>query len=376
MLEHWLRLNYLRGFSLSQKRLLVKRLGSPKAVINSPVKQLCSLLDSSGFNMKQSNPSGMVVSGAVNLAVQKDLELLENRGASFIPFTDPAYPPLLNQIHSAPLGLFFQGDLNLLDHPKIAIVGSRRATRSGKQTAYRFAQDIANSGITVTSGLALGIDSYAHRGALHSAGNTIGVIATGIDRVYPAGNKKLHLQIAETGLLLSEFMPGTPPKRSNFPQRNRIISGLCLGTIVVEAGIRSGSLITARLAADQGREVFAVPGPIHAPGSRGCHYLLRQGAALIESVEDVLDELRWGGARPPISDPSRDPDVDGLGPDEQRIFALIEHSPCPIDQLISLSGLTTEQVSSILVRLELQGLVSESIGGYQKLPGAPAPKNT
>jgi DNA processing protein len=308
--------------------------------------------------------------------VEKDLLTLDNYSAGFIPFTDRAYPALLNHIDSAPLGLFYRGDTELLGSPQIAIVGSRKASRGGMETAYSFAQRIAHSGFTVTSGIAIGIDASAHRGALEATGKTIGVIATGIDQLYPYSNKNLYQEILESGLIISEYLPGTPPRRAHFPQRNRIISGLSYATLVVEAGTRSGSLITARTAADQGREVFAIPGSIHAPGSRGCHYLIRQGAALVESVDDILDELSWGGNRALVSAPPADPEAVCLDPEQSRIFALIEHSPCPIDQLISLSGLTTEQVSSILITLELQGLVSESIGGYQRIPGVPASNNT
>lgn len=376
MLEYWLRLNYLRRYSLPQKRALIDRLGSPEAILNSPTDQLDSLLTSLGISAYGARRSNIVSSHAIDLAVEKDLLTLDNYNAGFIPFTDRAYPLLLNHIDSAPLGLFYRGDIKLLSSPQIAIVGSRKASRGGMETARCFAKSIAQSGFTVTSGIAMGIDAGAHRGALEATGKTIAVIATGIDQIYPYANKNLYQQILESGLLISEYLPGTPPRRTNFPQRNRIISGLSYGTLVIEAGMRSGSLITARIAADQGREVFAIPGSIHAAGSRGCHYLIRQGAALVESVDDILDELSWGGSRTLPSAPPADPDAVCLDPELSRIFALIEHSPCPIDQLISLSGLTTEQVSSILIRLELQGLVSESIGGYQRIPGVTASNNT
>ena len=310
------------------------------------------------------------------MAVAKDLHQLSQCGAGYIPFNDESFPVLLNQIDSPPLGLFFVGDKALLNSPQISIVGSRRASRSGMQTAQRLSADLANSGYTVTSGAASGIDTGAHMGALGAEGNTIAVTATGIDRYYPAANKSLLRQISTFGLVITEYPPGTPPRRNNFPQRNRIISGLSLGTLVVEAGIRSGSLITARLAVEQGREVFAVPGSIYATGSRGCHHLLRQGAALVETIEDVVAELNWGIAQPNRSLPEIDAGALDLDADQQKIFDLIEHSPSPIDQIISLSGLTAEQVSSILMRLELQGLVSETAGGYQKLPGAHTPTNT
>ncbi|MGI9317268.1 MAG: DNA-processing protein DprA, partial [bacterium] len=361
------------GFSLTQKRVLIDQLGSPEVILNTPANQHYSLLGSLGASVGRSRNNGRKSREAVDLAVKKDLHALAHCGAGFIPFTDTAYPALLNHIDCAPLGLFFRGDTTLLASPQVAVVGSRQASRGGMETAYQFAHGLAQAGLTITSGIAHGIDTHAHRGALDTRGNTIAVIATGIDQVYPAANRALHQQVVESGLVVTEYAPGTPPRRANFPRRNRIISGLSLGTLVVEAGLRSGSLITARLAAEQGREVLAIPGSIHAPGSRGCHHLLRQGAALVECVEDVLFELSWGCTSSAAAPHVAVSGVDCLDPDHRRIYDLIEYSPCPIDQLISLSGLTTEQVSSILTRLEMQGLVSESIGGYQKLPGAPAP---
>ena len=376
MLESWLRLHYLRGFSLRQKRLLVNHLGSPYNVVNTPPARLCSLLSATGLVSKGQKSGNFGHLSAVDLVVEKDLHRLTQCGAGYLPYTDRGFPALLNQIDPPPLGLFYLGNKNLLNSPQISVVGSRRASRSGMQTAQMFAGDLARWGFTVTSGAASGIDTHAHRGALETDGDTIAVTATGIDQFYPAVNKSLIQQISSSGLVVTEYPPGTPPRRSNFPQRNRIISGLSLGTLVVEAGIRSGSLITARLAAEQGREVFAVPGPIHTASSKGCHYLLRQGAALAETIEDIVAELNWGIFPPGPPPPKNDAEPASLDPDQQKIFDLIEYSPSPIDQIISLSGLTAEQVSSILVRLELQGLVSETAGGYQKLPGAHAPVNT
>lgn len=372
MLESWLRLIYLSGISLEQKRLLVKRLGSPGSIFKTSSKQLGLLLESEATGSPYDKSRIQSLPDAVHLAVEQDIQQLEHYGAGFVSFTDPAYPQLLNHIDSAPLGLFCLGDPDLLSTQQIAIVGSRHATRSGIETAWDFAAKISSAGFTITSGMAKGIDTSAHRGSLDNAGSTIAVLATGIDRIYPAANKVLHQQISNNGLIVTEHPPGTPPRKHHFPQRNRIISGLSLGTLVVEAGLRSGSLITARLAAEQGRDVFAIPGSIHSAGSRGCHYLLRQGATLVESVDDIFMELNWGGSKLPLVTSALESSVKVLDPDHQLIFDLIEFTPCSIDKLISLSGLTAEQVSSILIRLELQGLVSETAGGYQKLPGAAA----
>jgi DNA processing protein len=228
------------------------------------------------------------------------------------------------------------------------------------------AANLATAGLTVTSGLARGVDASAHRGSLDAGGGTIAVMATGIDIVYPRCNRKLHDYIAGHGLVVSEFPPGVPPRRQHFPQRNRIISGLALGTLVVEAGLRSGSLITARLAGEQGREVFAVPGSIHVPTSRGCHHLIRQGAKLVESIEDVVTEIGHFFSPAATLENSVNLPPGGLN---ERVYCLIDYAPVTIDQLIDRSGLTADQVCSILVNLELEGLIALGAGGYQRLPG-------
>ncbi len=368
MTENWLRLIYKKGISLNQKRFLVEKLGSPEAVLRSSASDIRVILREAPFTQRIREIVA-TDSPAVGLAVERDLFRLSEQKAGFIPFNHPDYPPQLNHIDLAPLGLFYIGDRKLLATPQIAIVGSRLGSRSGNQIARQFASDLSAVGITITSGLASGIDSSAHRGALDVKEKTIAVMATGIDQVYPYKNRRLHQEITLQGLVVTEYPPGIAPRKSHFPQRNRIISGLSLGTLVVEAGVQSGSLITARLASEQGREVFAIPGSIHASGSRGCHYLIRQGAALVETVDDILIELgltRNVRQTTEVSPPIRS----AIDPELNQLYELIDYSPCPIEQLISLSGLTADQVSSILIRLELQGLVSESIGGYQRLPQA------
>ncbi|MGH8401460.1 MAG: DNA-processing protein DprA, partial [Gammaproteobacteria bacterium] len=224
-------------------------------------------------------------------SVDQDQRWLETADANILPFTDAAFPALLRGIPAAPMLLFLRGDISLLDTPQLAMVGSRNPSTDGRRNAEGFAAYLAGCGLTITSGMALGIDAASHRGALKANGTTIAVWGTGLDKPYPPRHRELAEEIAAKGLLVSEFPPGTLPIPTNFPRRNRIISGLAIGTLVVEAATASGSLITARLAAEQGREVFAIPGSIHNPMARGCHQLIRQGAKLVESAGDILEEL-------------------------------------------------------------------------------------
>ncbi|WP_123399275.1 DNA-processing protein DprA [Inmirania thermothiophila] len=281
-------------------------------------------------------------------------------------FGETAYPPLLAAIPDPPPALWLHGEATLLAAPQIAIVGSRNPTPGGRENAAAFARALVGAGLAVTSGLALGIDGAAHRGALAAGGATVAVCGTGLDRVYPASHRELAREIARRGLLVSEFPPGTPPRPHHFPRRNRIIAGLALGTLVVEAAARSGSLITARLAAEQGREVFAVPGSIHNPLARGCHALIRQGAKLVEEAADILEELGplWAAAaapQPPAADRPGTPT--GRDPAYARLLAALADGPAGIDLLVERTGLTPEEVSSMLLVLELEGQVSSAPGG-------------
>lgn len=363
MLKDWLKLHYLKSVSLAQKKALVNFFGSPSAVFVADRRRLntAGILSEKGIN---------AVLAANDNLLQNDLELLASIGSQFIGFNDPSFSTLLNEIPSAPLGLFVKGNINLLNQPQIAIVGSRNPSPSGKKTTQTFAAELTSLGFTITSGMAAGIDRYAHSGSLSVNNATIAVMGTGIDRIYPAAHRDLYQEIAEKGLLVTEFAPGTPPHRAHFPQRNRIISGLSLGTLVAEAGIRSGSLITARLAAEQGREVFAIPGSIYQPTSHGCHHLIHLGAKLVESVQDITDELgHFFDQPPPVSQIKRESrQHHSKHPTEHLLYNLIDYAPITIDQIIALSGLTTEQVSSILIELELRGLITEQNGGYQRLP--------
>ena len=299
--------------------------------------------------------------------VEKTLAWAES-AANFhiIVRNSPQYPELLNQVSDAPSLLFAIGRIELLHSPQIAMVGSRNCTPGGAQTAHEFAAYLEQAGLTVTSGLALGIDSHAHKGALQGSGNTIAVTGTGIDRVYPSRNKQLAHEIAEKALIISEFPLGTSPVAANFPRRNRIISGLSLGTLVVEATRNSGSLITARLSLEQGREVFAIPGSIHNPQAKGCHQLIRDGAKLVDQASDIIDDIGslLGFVAEHTTDQSPAVKDQQLGPEYLQLLDTMGYDPVSIDTLVARSGLTIEQLSSMLLILELNDQIQPATGGY------------
>ncbi len=296
--------------------------------------------------------------------IQDDLAWLNDPAHHLVTLHDPRYPSLLATLPDPPPLLFVAGDPDLLARPQLAVVGSRNPTEGGRRTALEFARFLASAGLTITSGMASGIDAAAHRGALEG-GNTVAVLGTGPDRVYPAGNQELAHRIRAQGALVTEFPPGTRVRKENFPRRNRIISGLSLGTLVVEAAAQSGSLITARLAAEQGREVFAIPGSIHNPLARGCHALLRQGAKLVETANDVIEELgpllgSLQAPAPALGDSAAAPSLD---PDYLRLLDCLGHDPVSADALMQCSGFSVDVVSSMLLMLELEGLVVSLPGG-------------
>jgi DNA processing protein len=299
--------------------------------------------------------------------IDADLAWLAMPGHHLVTLADPAYPPLLREAADAPPLLFVLGDPELLSQPQLAIVGSRNPTPGGRQTAREFAQHLASAGLTITSGLAEGIDAAAHEGALASGGpgGTVAVLGTGPDRVYPAKHRDLAHRIAASGALASEFPPGVAAQREHFPRRNRIISGLSLGTLVVEAALHSGSLITARQAMEQGREVFAIPGSIHNPLARGCHALLRQGAKLVETAQDILEEL---GSLLSVALTAL-PHVGGaeaagtLDAEHRQLLAAMAYDPMAVDDLVAVTGLRAEAIASMLLLLELEGHVSSVAGG-------------
>ncbi|MFC7300614.1 DNA-processing protein DprA [Cognatiluteimonas weifangensis] len=293
---------------------------------------------------------------------------------------DPDYPALLRRTASPPLALFVAGDPAVLWHPAVAVVGSRSPSAGGRDNAGDFARALAAAGLAVTSGLATGIDTAAHEGALAAGGLTVAVLGTGPDVPYPRANAGLHARIAAAGAVVSEHAPGTRARPEHFPSRNRILAGLALGTLVIEAAQRSGALITARLAADAGREVFAVPGSIHNPLARGCHRLIRDGAGLVESAQEVVaaiapvaaalaDALRSRLATPTSPATTTAGSVPGVlreDPDSQRLWQALGHDPTGMDRLVSRTGLTAAELSSMLLHMELEGRVVVEHGRYSR----------
>lgn len=305
-------------------------------------------------------------------SLDRALAWLDHPDHHLVTRADPLYPPLLARIDDAPPVLFVHGDPACLPGPQLAIVGSRNATAGGCEIAAEFASRLARAGLTITSGLAAGVDGAAHRAAVDAGGLTIAVAGTGPDQVYPARHRDLALRIVDNGAVVSSFAPGVGPRPGNFPARNRIISGMSLGVLVIEAGVRSGSLITARLAAEQGREVFAVPGSIRNPLARGCHRLIRQGARLVESADELLDDLaplvgelaqelraRLAGHATPAP---TTPDLEAKDPAVARLLAALGHDPVGVDQLIERTGMPTHRISALLLELELAGQV-QALGG-------------
>ena len=303
--------------------------------------------------------------------IAADEAWLDAAGATLLPATSPDYPPLLALLPDAPAVLYVRGDVSVLAEPQIAMVGSRNPTAGGRDTARAFAAKFARAGLGVTSGLALGIDTASHEGALSAGGVTTAVLGCGLDICYPVQNRDLAERIVAAGALITEFPPGTAARPPHFPRRNRIIAGLAAGTLVVEAACRSGSLITARLAGVAGREVFALPGSIHNEMVRGCHELIRQGAKLVECVEDVLCELKISLAdqiaRPA---PSAPPDGPVLDKAYKILLDALAFEPAGVDSLIERTGLNSESIASMLLILELDGHVAPHPGGrYSRLAG-------
>lgn len=299
--------------------------------------------------------------------VAPDCEIMMRAGARLLCRDDLLYPPLLAEIPGAPTALFCRGDASLLSRPQIAIVGSRHASPAGLATAREFAADLARAGFVVTSGLALGIDAMAHEGALQVAGGrTVAVLGCGIDVTYPRRHQALGRRIRGAGCILTEYLPGTPPLPAQFPLRNRIISGLSLGVLVVEAAPDSGSLITARFALEQGREVFAVPGSIHSPMSRGCHQLIREGALLVETSAQILDALSHY-ARPLPAPPAGEAGPRGvpgrLSPDAARLLGALLPAGSAVDELVASTGWPVARVGGLLAELAVEGRVHALPGG-------------
>ncbi len=293
---------------------------------------------------------------------------LQHERHHLLPITDPRYPKLLRSLTDRPIALYVAGNIDALCDPQLAVVGSRNPTLQGRDTAFDFAQHLAQRGLAITSGLAQGIDAAAHRGALAAQGITVAVLGNGIDVVYPRGNRNLSEIIERHGALISEFPLGTAPCRANFPRRNRIIAGMSLGTLVVEAASRSGSRITARAANDYGREVFAVPGSIHNPLSRGCHELIKQGAKLTETPDDILSELNFSvffadDSRAAAGGGERNSGPSGMDKEHKILLDALGFDPADLDILVVRTGFKPEAVSSMMLILELEGHVQAAPGG-------------
>ena len=351
----WLQLTLTPGLGAAAIRGMLRQFGLPHLILTRRPSELAAHAAPSALEALHSE--------TVRRAVDTALAWLEQPGSALVTLADAAYPRLLLEIADPPPVLYARGRLELLQRPALAVVGSRNATAQGTANAEAFARALSDFGLTIVSGLALGIDAAAHRGGLAGAGATIAVLGTGIDVVYPRSNVTLAGQIAAGGLLLSELPLGTGALASNFPRRNRLISGLTQGCLVVEAALASGSLITARSAAEQGREVFAVPGSIHSPVSKGCHALIKSGAKLVESAEDVLAELHGFSASGSASTMQRTVAAESAG-----LLQHMGHDPVDVDALCVRAGMSAEQVSSELLRLELAGHVAALPGGlFQRL---------
>jgi DNA processing protein len=354
-LASWLQLALTPGIGPVTFQRLLRQFGLPQAVLAKKRIELATLASPGVLAALDSDEVAQAVARALAWAAEP--------GHWVITLADETYPRPLLEIADPPALLYARGRVELLQRAALAIVGSRNATPQGEANAAAIAKALSETGLTIVSGLALGIDAAAHRGGLAGPGSTIAVLGTGIDVVYPSRNAALAAEIAERGLLISEFALGTAPAGQNFPRRNRLISGLARGCLVVEAALASGSLITARAAADQGREVFAMPGSIHSPLAKGCHALIKSGAKLVESAEDVLAELSGFRASGYASTTKEIPPSTEAG-----LLAHMGHDPVDVDSLCSRAGMSAEQVSSELLRLELDGRVTALPGGlYQRL---------
>lgn len=349
----WLRLTETPKLGRESVRKLLAAFGSPQAVIEATPAARREVVGSAQAEALATVPESLDARVAATLA-WLGADTLEARDV--VTLGDPRYPAALIDTADPPLLLYAQGRFDLLQAQAIAIVGSRSPTPQGSENARAFASHLSQGGLTVVSGLAMGVDAAAHAGGLEGAASTIAVVGTGLDRVYPKRNLGLAHRIAAKGLIVSEYSLGMPPLAPNFPQRNRIIAGLARGTLVVEAAVQSGSLITARMANEAGRDVFAIPGSIHSPQSRGCHALIKQGAKLVETAQDILEELRWPDASAGAAS-TEAPPADG-----DPLLAALGFDPVTLDALVARTGSSPAEASVRLLELELDGQVA-------RLPG-------
>ena len=356
-LAGWLQLSLTPGLGGATLRALLRKYGLPREVLARNRGELAALLAPESLQAMESQ--------RVRDAVARALDWAAADNHFVITLADDTYPRALLEIADPPAVLYAHGRAELLQRPALAIVGSRNASAQGESNAEQFARALSDAGLSIVSGLALGIDAAAHRGGLAGASSTVAVLGTGVDVVYPNRNAELAAEIAHRGLLVSEFALGTPAIAHNFPRRNRLISGLARGCLVVEAAIASGSLITARSAADQGRDVFAIPGSIHSPLAKGCHALIKSGAKLVESADDVLAELAGFQAL------ARASTLAPAASNDTGLLAVMGHDPVDVDSLCERAGLSPEEVTAQLLRLELDGRVTALPGGlYQRLEKA------
>ena len=355
-LAAWLRLIETPQVGRESARKLLAAFGSPQAVLSATTaarQQVVSPEAAKAFGETSETLLALIDTTAEWLAAGTD-----DAPRQVLTLGDPGYPNALLETADPPLLLYLQGNLALLSTPSLAVVGSRNPTPQGKENARSFSAHLSQAGLTIVSGMAMGIDGAAHEGGLTGSGRTVAVVGTGLDRVYPRRHLELAHRIASQGLIISEYSLGTPPLPGNFPLRNRIISGLTRGTLVVEAALQSGSLITARLASEAGRDVFAIPGSIHSPQSRGCHALIKQGAKLVDSAQDVLDELPWHvSATTSTADSSTETEEDS-----DPLLQALGFDPVNLDALVARTGWPAAQLSAHLLELELAGEVA-------RLPG-------
>jgi DNA processing protein len=349
LLASWISLSQTPGLGNEGLRRLLQAFGSPDSVLTASVSSLSKHVKPA---VAQS-----VAAGIDESALSSVSAWLEDPLNRVLTIADAEYPQFLLNTPDPPLLLYVKGHLELLNAKSLAVVGSRNASTQGLRNAEAFANSISDAGLCIVSGMAHGIDAAAHLGGLRGAGSSIAVVGTGLDKVYPAANRELAHRLVQEGCIISEFPLGTPPLAANFPRRNRIISGLSLGCLVVEASVQSGSLITARMALEQGREVFAIPGSIHSPHSKGCHALIKQGAKLVETAQDILDELGYTGTTV----------AQGIAP-EHPLLVHLGYDPLDAESLAQRSGLTIGELSAILLQLELDGAIASLPGGlYQRI---------
>ena len=350
-LFYWVALSLIPGVGSVLFKRLVDSMGKPEAVFRAPLRELLKV-EGVGETVARE-----IQKGPSEKRVEKELMRVEQTGSQVLTFEDPGYPRRLREIYDPPPLLYVKGELKVEDDLALSIVGSRKTTPYGRWITERISQEIASHGVTIISGMARGIDSVAHGGAIAAGGRTLAILGCGVDVIYPRENHSLYRQIIDRGAVLSEFPMGSSPEAIHFPRRNRIISGLSIGVVVIQAGPKSGSLITADYALEQGRDVFAIPGNVGADGSRGCNRLIKQGAKLVESSEDILEEIfpQWEKEKQSLSKPPS-PEKD-LAKEERNIYDLLGDSPIHIDALIRESRLDPGRVSSLLMSLELKGLV-------------------